>query len=460
MIFIFLLFPLVLAAQKNLPIKIMGIPQEYIVPEYNADRSNVLSINTGAYWEVFSDRSNNNLFRTSEAKEIGSKASLNDTYFVNNMVGEYLHVYSDPSPDLNNFYLGKTAVDKGWINMHDLLLWRHCLIDGKTKQNIQAMTFGQEDMYNTQENSGNSKTGVEVYNDPELLQKRKIYTEARQLYFVYKIEPKAILLGRERKIPFGTDPMEIIIGWVPIDFCYLPQSRTWIMPNDSPEALSEMSSKNIAPSIFFDQEQAIRFRKTSKADKKFVIWNYQPESDKNDWIYFPLIKEQDGIEKIKMVDDDFKTAYAPWKPDSMQYPLFKYVTLMSNQELMEVVLNMRSVIDNSSTVLDRQKLKLTLILLMKKEYPNLEEEKILNYKLKEIFENLFWITNSSEAVLNNSVRKLTDESLIPDSFLIPFLAKMRTSLDELSRLSTGKNSKLTFVSNSTRYYWVDLRFFY
>jgi hypothetical protein len=455
------LLPLLTAAQKPGQSYILGIPQEFVVPEKNSDKSGIIGVRTGTCWEVFSDRDDNRLYTTSDAKIVASKPALGDRYYVVNITGDYLHVYTDPSPDTKNLTLSKAAADKGWIKAQNLVLWRHCLVDGTTKRTVQVMTYGHTDLLSSEQDGKNpNREGVDIFADPDLKIRLHRRTQAFQLYFVFKAGEKAYLIGREKRVPSGSNPKDIIEGWVPAEFCYIPETRLWIAPNKDPEAEGEMTAKKVLPTIFFDPEQAKNFMTSCLTEKKFIAWQYDGGKDPHAWNFFPLLSEKGGLARVKLVNDDFTTAFAPVKADGIQHSFFMFVTLITHEELMTIVRNMKSLLESASEKLDREKMQQSLVRAMRDEFPEMEENRILSYSLGEIMENLFWISNSKDPVLAKSLRKITDPEAIPDPFLLSMTEKIRTSLNGLSGFASMKNDESTFVSNDIKYHWVDLSLFY
>ena len=373
--FCLLLFWINAKCQLNTNISIMGIPQVYVRPELESTEANIMGILAGSRWVVCSDRNDNTVFSDFNGTQVKSKVPFLERFYVTNVKGDFLHIYSDPNPDVNG-NLSQKASDRGWINKSKVLLWHSCLLvkQKQSKKQMQVMTLGQTDFFDMDLNQDNSKKGISIYRDPGFKEKKGSRTDPRQLYFVYKTEGNALLIGTERKMPIDSDPADIILGWIPRDYSYIHDSRVWVSPNKSGFAESERQSKQIVPVLFLDETHAKQYRLNQEFDKKFIIWQLAPNNNANDWPCFPLIETKAGIVKVKIIDEEFKTGFGATKPEWMENDLFSMTTLINNLDLNTVTINMRNLLDNVGEPIDRDALKKVLLSLYKKDQDDLGDE--------------------------------------------------------------------------------------
>jgi hypothetical protein len=441
----------------------MGIPQVYIRPELVPAEDNIMGILAGSRWVVCSDRNDNSVFTDFNGTQIKSTVPFLERFYVTNVKGNFLHIYSDPNPDVSG-NLSQKASDRGWINKSQVLLWRSCLyVNQKNSQKqMQVMTLGETDLFDLGKIQDNSKKGICIYRDPAFKVKTAARTEPRQLYFVYKALENALLIGTEKKIPYDSDPAEIILGWIPRDYSYILDSRVWVSPTTSILAEEERQSKHIVPIFFLDEMHAKSYKLNPVFDSKFMIWQFTSNSSASDWPCFPLIETKRGILKVKIIDEEFKTGYGTSKPEWMENDLFRTITLINNVDLNMVTLNMRSLLDNITEPIDRGLLRESLLALFKKEQEDLTDELIYSLTIREIFENLFWIINSDDPLLNLPLRKINDQASIPDPFLTTIIQNINASEKALKKvLNTDSygDKVMSFVSHNTRYFWIDLSLF-
>jgi hypothetical protein len=452
-----LLIPNSILCQLNKAVKISCIPQIYILPEIDGNEDNILEISLGTKWEVISDRSENLTFTDYSGQIVKEKVKFLESYYVCNEVGDYLHIFSDSNPDLQKGILGKTTIDRGWIRKSTLLLWKHCLIEKSTKRNIQLLTFRHADIFTLGSPEQNGQNGIVVYNDPDLKVISKVRTQADQLYYIYKTSANAYLIGTNRRIPAGTDPREIIIGWIPINYSYRLDNRIWISPNMTTSAIEERNGLNVQPSLLMAENQAILFKETGDFDKKFLMWQLPQNQISSSCVCFPLVSEKNGVFKIKYVEDDFRTGYAPFTINGLQSPLFRRVTLMNTSELNHVILNMERLSIQAKDLENRDEIRKCLVNLLKgSDYSDFDEEIINNLTFREIFESLFWITTSTDPIMNYKLRKISDTTLMPDNALLPVLTNINRCLQELNKIANLQILECTFISNDIRYFFIDL----
>jgi hypothetical protein len=441
--------------------KIMGVPQGYIRPEMENTEDNSMGILTGSRWEVFSDRPGNNTCTDFTGKTTKYKAGFLESFYVTNEVEGYLHIYSEPLPG-NSGILSPKAIDKGWIKKSAVLLWRNCIISNSNKRQILVMTYGNPDLFDSAMLDGVNQNGVDIFYDPFLKEKRNIKTQFRKVYFVYKKVGDAILLGEKKRISINSDPAPVILGWVPLEYCYFLNTRVWVCANKNPEGIKEMDIKKVVPSLFIEESQAMTFNKTMDADRRYIIWQETPDQNNRTLYCFPEVSKKDKVVQVKVVENNFETGFAPLQPDSMKYPVFIEVALITNDDLSSVVSNIKKLQESAGDLYDREEIKKCLINLYKNEYSGLSDDYIKNLTLREVLDGILWMTNSPDPFLNNPVRRITDSSLIDDIKIIELFNKIKTSVVEMNKILSNdvQTTRYSYISNGIRYYWIASSLFF
>lgn len=439
-------------------IKIIGIPLVFIMPEKGSEDENIMSIMPATSWKVVNVRINAPAYTYSDAKTIKGKIPFLESMYVTNVTGEMLHVFTDPAPALEKCQLSKQAVDQGWIKKSDCLLSRHCLID-QNKQSMQVMPSSQTNILDI--GSDEESQGVNVFYDPELTQKSPVYTRSKQLYYIYRFTQKSVLIGIESKVGLLENARDILLGWIPLSYCFIPANRIWMSPNQDPDAVNERKEKGIVTSLFVDETRARQFQAGEKVPKNYASWQDSREDQfPPNWFRFPLIATNQGILKLKIVDKDFVTAYAPLKINGFSNPLFISMTLISHTELSDVISNMNRLIDASNSENRRKNIQEAILALMSGDYSGLDEERLLNLSFRQVFENLFWICNSESPLMKMKIKQLSDPISLPNIMLNEVFSQIKTKQKELNLIANSQMEKYSFTSNNNRYFWITTDRFY
>ncbi len=437
----------------------MGIPQVYIIPELKPKEENIMGILSGTQWLIYSDREKNTTYLGADGADPTGTMGFLEPAYVTNIKGDWLHISSDPTPGLDGI-LSKSAVDRGWIAKQSVLLWKSSLRDklGKATQSVQLFTLRQDELFGFTGNGDKKHQGISIYHDPFFKNKTNLLTEPLELYFVYKEENNALLIGKETRIPVNSDPNEVILGWIAKDYGYILDTRIWISLNHSPLAQKEFETKGIMPTILADRQQAIDFMQTTSINKNYIILQLPIANSGTDWHCFPLVSESEGIYKVTLIEDEIKAGYCPNTIRGVENPLFTKVTLISISELNRVVSNMHELLDAAVEPINRELLTSTLLKLYKRDAYELNDETVFALTIKDVMDNLFWIINDDMLWFKNPFSKLNDETHIPDNEILILLKKIMGSEVELNKLVNNTKLELpvSFVSNNTRYVWVDI----
>ena len=442
-------------------VKIMGLPLIFIIPETSFDQENIMSIMPGTIWKVFAVKVNAPTYAYYDKKTVKGKLPFLETMYVTNLNSGMLHVYTDPAPDIAKGSLSKQAVELGWVDKNDCLLWRHCLINSESKRSMQAMPLSQTSILGMESDKDGEGDGVNVFLDQDLTKKSELKTKVRQLYYIYKLNDKSALIGNDKRIGSDENAKDILLGWIPLNYCFIPENRIWIAPNEAADAKKEQLEQRIFPTVFIDDSKARQFQSGQKMNKAFKIWEdtsktqYPPS-----WFRFPLIGTNQGVLKLKVVEKDFVTAYAPLEVKGVSKPLFEAVTLISSSELADVISKMNKVVETAGAENKRKALQNAILYQMADEYSGLDEERLYNLTLRHIFETMFWVCNSESPILKNTFKQIQDPQVVTNEMLAQLNSDLKEKAKTLSRISNSGTESYSFVSNNVRYYWIAIREFY
>jgi hypothetical protein len=459
--FVFLLGPFKSDSQNTIINKPMGIPLVYIMPDENAEGENIMGIMPGTTWRVFVVRQNALTYAYHDKKTVKGKVSFLESMYVTNINGDMLHVYSDTMINREDYTLSKKAVDKGWVDKNDCLIWQHCQISSATKQSFQALSGSQASLLDLGSGNQGTSDGVNLFYDPDLRIKSSSKTKVFQLYYIYKKTAKALLIGTDRKIGATENAQDIILGWIPVSYSFILQNRIWYEPNQDPDARQEQAAKKRIPTLFIDLRKAEEFQEGKSVGNTFTAWEdtcktqYPPT-----WFRFPMISNTKGILCLKIIEKDFSTAYTPVKLKDHSYPLFREVTLINNLELSEVISNMNKIVESASLDHGRKSLQKTMASLMEDEFSGLEEERLYNLTLKQIFQNLFWVCNSESPVLQRTFKEIQDPRVVSTGDLDQMVGEIKVKAKNLSKIATLDMDQYSFLSNNMRYFWIQPQQFY
>jgi hypothetical protein len=442
-------------AQTDIVKKPMGIPQPYILPYKGVEQEVVMNYIRGTRWIAFSDRGQSIPVKSQGATKSGFNLKFLDIVYVVDEREGFIHAFldNDYNLELNKFSL--SAKDLGWLEKSKFPLWKHCLVDSSQTINIQAITLNESGFMSTAD-PGSLDDGIQVFKDPDLKVKSNSKSHARQIYFVYKETANALLLGTDRRISTDTGVRTSILGWVARSHCHLLVNRYWLSPNFDLQD-DEKSDKASFPVIFIDENHARIFQKTSVLNETFVLWKDPDLTYKSpELLRFPIVWEKEGIVKVKVIEDDIVTGYAVLEGQNIGQPGFKLVTLLTNNELNELVYNMRKFIESSAKSPRRENIRNQIYKLLSSEYTGIEEQKVDNLTFKKVFASVFMVCRANNKILMMKIRKLADTEEISDEALDQLISVLKEKESALSNIMNSNQEKYSFVSNEVRYYWIDL----
>jgi len=459
LIFFLVYSPIKGSSQNEKNFKPMGIPEVFIMPSPGSDNESIMGVIPGSLWQIYSDIDENLVYSGSDGLIPINRVKFLTAFLVGNEKNGFLQVYNCPKSPGTGFFLTNSAIQIGWIKKSSAILWSHCLLDSITGSELHLLTYSTSGPLKLIENE-KYQDGVDLFLDPSLTKKTGRKTSSNQLYFVYKITAKSVLIGNDRRISGNDNPNQIILGWIPVNYCFFLSNRIWLAPNDNSEAIEERNKKGISPTLFIDEEHARQYSENNPVQTRFILWNDQRNAAYPPELFrFPVISEKNHILKVTIVDDDFKNAFTSEKASGLNYPVFKKVTLISNYDLNNVLSNMNRLIEAYNSPEPRTNVHRVITKLLSDDFQNIEEEFVNNMTFKEIFKKLFWICDQQSPLLTYKLRRIEDRTILTDKILKDFFADLKGKETHLSLISVKDYDQLSFISNNNRYFWIDISFF-
>lgn len=217
-------------------------------------------------WSAFSDRNNNVTFSSPSSKTPKSNLSFGEKVYIAEFQHNMAHVFSTekaPSyPDIPT-----DAIDKGWVNINNLLLWQLCPQNSnqiyqkglvvqdvsKTKNSITEPPF----LTNPDDNG--DVTGSKARNLDILFVMKTAKVSGKKYY----------LLSKEYKC----DKSYQLLGWLSEDYLTEWNHRLCLEPTSSNAAVNFYERRNLYPITFFDSVSANNFYDRQVINNKFATYD-------------------------------------------------------------------------------------------------------------------------------------------------------------------------------------------
>jgi len=291
LIYMTIIFINILNSAEN--IRISGFPYIYNKPSEDIDVSKVYPSDPGTPWYVFSDRNNNKTYKQPNGRAVQNQIDYLQVFWVIDEKNEWLHIVKDDS--VTGYYLTSQYKDYGWIKKQNMFLMRHALVTRKGKIDKKAMLLNTIPyIKDTKITNLANITTVQFYNDPDLQQKNKNISQLFEIFYIYKINEKSVLLGKDNRIPEYEGIKNNLLGWVDKNKIIFWDHRIVIEPNWETHAASERKTKNISAKIFTDANAAQKYAEENIIENNYVMW----ESDSfekrktGEWRRFPILDDE------------------------------------------------------------------------------------------------------------------------------------------------------------------------
>ncbi|MCC6600563.1 MAG: hypothetical protein IT223_07790, partial [Crocinitomicaceae bacterium] len=244
-------------------------------------------------WVVFSDRQDNQTYSSAADKSTPvKKLGFMQKCFVIEENNTHLHIvaFDDFAYDVKTKKITKNIEDYGWIAKDRMLLWKHALVNAKTKFTKKALVVNQKESLRNPEKYASQKN-LRIFNNPELSQENTADVRLYDFLYIYKKEGKAVLLGKGLEFSAVSSATQIL-GWVSLDIIYEWDQRMVLEPNTGKKALSERKMTGVEVTVFDNQQSAEAFRNNGSADKANMLPfkdDFRTSFDPG-WKRFPVIE--------------------------------------------------------------------------------------------------------------------------------------------------------------------------
>ncbi len=161
-------------------------------------------------------------------------------------------------------------------------------------------------------------------------------------------------------------------------------------------------------------------------------------------------------EVIKKYTDDnyqfFIKAYTTLDVKGMQYPLYKYILFVDEDEYTDLKKALEAVVINETGSQLREKLVDVYKELILKYIGSRGEKEMLNTNLSAILEKVTGIPSRSEFMKKYTISDLENRKVVTDAQLLQLMDYMKNKLNLLK--SIRNDEKSYFDNNDLRYYWL------
>ena len=447
-----------LQAQSIVGRQVLPFPTKYMRPTENTTLLAVDCINNpniclqGKPWVVYSDRPDNLTYTHPEIrrKNEGKKIEYLESFFVLADSGEFIHIIQDPG--LKKGMVSAEAVDIGWVQKKNMLLWEISLGDRwayKIKKRVLLM-----------HPSGKAKK-IKFFSTP-LLKKHSLSPELLpQTYFVYKTDEKnqAVLLGKGDRIQFG-EPHQNLIGWIGKEFLIEKVDWVYLEPNWEISAVKERKNTGRRVQLYKDSTTASRALAGMIIPKSRVVWEEDTLDGRRrgSWFRYPVISYHDQIAKVGIFVPKrgvFVPAYTPSHMQGYLYSLTKFSKLMDRVRLAEVIGLMDQLVTDEPLGNARFSLQ-SLLGEMLRPYvgPRVSMAKLSRWTLAEISQTIFGLQTQHQ-IGADRLQDLIDEGVVEDNELAGFLAEISLKKNELKTIFNSNDFPYGFPTEEGYYYWID-----
>lgn len=252
---VLILLPIIFFGQT----RVLQTPEKYLMPTENVEHPKPDDVLSSRPWFVFSDRSDNPVYATSESIATNSVLDFGEACVALEVKNNRL-LLARPEDIRRGLVLpGKTPI--GWVDFEKLLLWNNCLKTETCKLDKKAMVL----------NVFNSDNSIVIGQTP------KFYSGAgasfdtlgdagtgiAQKYFVYKEAADYFLLGSSSSIQ-KLDFWDVVSGWIPKKYCTIWNTNLALEINWYPDAVGEREQMGNSVLVWENKIGAENFNKDAK----------------------------------------------------------------------------------------------------------------------------------------------------------------------------------------------------
>ncbi|MCD4745506.1 MAG: hypothetical protein K8R58_04340 [Bacteroidales bacterium] len=441
--------------------KAIMFPEKYLVPNENVSLLKTDVAVQGVPWVVYSDCADNYTIEKPNSTSKYKKLSFLEKFYVLEENDKYIHLIKDTKMSYDGLFSSQ-AEDYGYVKKDNLLLWNHCLLTVEGKINKKAIIINTfVSAKSTQIKKGGNNTNI-FFENPQLTIKPYRKFHKFEIFYIYKITDKTVLLGRNPRIPAGIDITDIIEGWISKNRVIFWDHRMALEPNWNLNASEERKFNNIKATVLTDILSLIKFGNGEKVKDKAIIWNNDSYDERKigDWMRFPILKvnENENYYHVgvfgEINSESYSYAYAPINVKGLKKPLFQRVLLLSKLELGNLILILNKLSTSKSSGDRREYLVELWIEILQAHLGGLNEEELLEMNLAEINNKIFGLSGTSGLLRDVKLKYLNDPSIVDESTIGRYIMNINIKFSKLSKIFNSANYKYSFRSNNETYYWI------
>jgi len=252
----------------------------------------------GEIWVVYSDRLNNLTYKTPACNEIADTIQFMETFYVAFDAGNCLRIVKDDMINRNGVFSNK-AIDCGWIQKKNLLLWNRSIENLENKTKIKAVLINTVGHFRNVRFDEALTKNIELFSDPSLQNKTGEKIGIYRTFFIYKKNTTSYLIGTQPHLRSAFQNQDIK-GWVDGNQVALWDHKVVIEPNWEDNAVRERYSNRKSSSFFYTVEMAEGYMNNANQAGLDTIWNndtYSTTRRGGYWFRFPVLEQKGNIIK-------------------------------------------------------------------------------------------------------------------------------------------------------------------
>jgi len=443
---------------------------------------------TNKYWDVYSDRCDNEVYKGSSISSgtTGKKLSFNQKLRIAKIENGFALVYIENKPGGVNYpQLSSDCNPVGWVPMDNLLLWTSCPTNdvGIYRKALIVRNIDQK----RDQSFGHISYHPDVNNTSHVIEIK----QSIDFHYIMKEVNGRCLLAKYNKLSGTTD--QILEGWVSKESILLGNYRVFLEPNWNPEVAKKLKGTfayvyyddKIAAAIPMGRINTITKDSSTKYRLEPDVMRFSLLEDKNDknnqyqvlafistgMADIPHTKVRSFFtngSEIEFPRERTLTAvhgYVDKKESKMGLDYWNVVLLLSSEELVELIKKLEP-LKNAVKVktygtqerADYVKAVAGIIQSMTERSAD-DIEQLSTEEITRIIGGLNASTPMLKGKQSEKTYTLSDiknPQACPDKDFMKILKRMESKIEDLSQLPKGTNFKYSFTQNGVKSYWVPL----
>lgn len=244
---------------------------------------------TKDYWDVYSDRDNNQTYAAPRAKDPYGTLNFREKVRIAAIRSNFALVYAIPDTPTRFPMLPPNVQWKGWVPLENLVLWDHALC----QDNGHPMKYLISS--NSQKSNASDNVGKLFTHPTEPRSFVRLPSSPKSIFYLLKQEGKMALLAQELTI---NDNPEVIYGWVDVNSVYYWPSRVSLEPTWEVQDVEAFAESGVSSEIFHNLTLSEESREGTIPFQRFEMPSYRTEFYRNmgsQWRYPLLDANYDGV---------------------------------------------------------------------------------------------------------------------------------------------------------------------